>query len=64
MLKAIRQFFDQHLAPQPHETPAGADRRAQLAAAVLLVEVARSDHNYSDAERQAVHRLRAGQIQA
>jgi uncharacterized tellurite resistance protein B-like protein len=54
MLKAIRSFFDEHLAPQPHEPPASAERRAQLAAAVLLVEVARSDQNYSDAERQTV----------
>lgn len=54
MLKALRTFFDQHLAAQPNETPAEAERRAQLAAAVLLVEVARSDQNFSDAERQSV----------
>lgn len=54
MLKAIRHFFDQHLAPQPDDSPASAERRAQLAAAVLLVEVARSDQDYSDAERQTV----------
>ena len=54
MLNALRKFFDQHIAPQPDEPPASAERRAQIAAAVLLVEVARSDHNYSDAERQTV----------
>lgn len=54
MLTAIRKFFDQHIAPQPDEPRATAERRAQIAAAVLLVEVARSDHNFSDAERQAV----------
>jgi uncharacterized tellurite resistance protein B-like protein len=54
MLTALRNFFDQHIAPQPEETEATAQRRAQLAAAVLLVEVARSDHNFSDAERQTV----------
>jgi uncharacterized tellurite resistance protein B-like protein len=54
MLSAIRKFFDQHIAPQPDEPQATAERRAQVAAAVLLVEVARSDHNFSDAERQAV----------
>jgi uncharacterized tellurite resistance protein B-like protein len=54
MLTALRNFFDQHIAPQPDETPASAERRAQLAAAVLLVEVARSDHDFSAAERQAV----------
>jgi uncharacterized tellurite resistance protein B-like protein len=54
MLTAIRKFFDQHIAPQPDESEADAEKRAQLAAAVLLVEVARSDHDFSDAERQAV----------
>lgn len=54
MLKALRTFFDQHLAAPTEETRAAAERRAQIAAAVLLVEVARSDQNFSDAERQAV----------
>jgi uncharacterized tellurite resistance protein B-like protein len=54
MLSALRNFFDQHLAQKPDETEASAERRVQLAAAVLLVEVARADHNYSDAERQTV----------
>jgi uncharacterized tellurite resistance protein B-like protein len=54
MLNAIRNFFEQHLAAQPDEPPATAERRAQIAAAVLLVEVARSDQNFSEAERQAV----------
>ena len=54
MLKALRTFFDQHIAARPAETDASAERRAQIAAAVLLVEVARSDQNFSDAERQAV----------
>jgi uncharacterized tellurite resistance protein B-like protein len=54
MLKALRNFFDQHIAAQPGEPEATAERRAQIAAAVLLVEVARSDHDFTDAERQAV----------
>jgi uncharacterized tellurite resistance protein B-like protein len=54
MLTALRNFFDQHIAAQPDEPEASAERRAQIAAAVLLVEVARSDQNFSDAERQAV----------
>jgi uncharacterized tellurite resistance protein B-like protein len=54
MLTALRKFFDQHIAPKPDETEASAERRAHIAAAVLLVEVARSDHDFSDAERQAV----------
>jgi len=54
MLSAIRNFFEQHLAAKPGEPQASAERRAQIAAAVLLVEVARSDHDFSEAERQAV----------
>jgi uncharacterized tellurite resistance protein B-like protein len=54
MLKALKTFFDEHLAAKPHETSADLARRAQLAAAVLLVEVARSDQKFSDDERQAV----------
>jgi uncharacterized tellurite resistance protein B-like protein len=54
MLKALRNFFDQHLAPPADEPPANAQRRAQRAAAVLLVEVARSDHEFSTPEREAV----------
>jgi uncharacterized tellurite resistance protein B-like protein len=54
MLRTLRTFFDQHLAAKPDETPAELARRAQLAAAVLLVEVARSDQKFSDDERQAV----------
>lgn len=54
MLKALRNFFDQHIASQAGESAAAAERRVQVAAAVLLIEVARSDDNFSDVERQAV----------
>ncbi len=54
MLSAIRKFFDRHIATHPEESAAAAERRMQVAAAVLLVEVARSDASFSDAERQAV----------
>jgi len=54
MLTAIRNFFDKHIAPQPEDSPATAERRLQMATAVLLVEVARSDQDFSDAEKQSV----------
>lgn len=54
MLTAILKFFDQHIAAQPNDVEAGAARRAQIAAAVLLVEVARTDQNFSGSERQAI----------
>jgi uncharacterized tellurite resistance protein B-like protein len=54
MLTSLRTFFERHIASPPDEPGAGGERRARLAAAVLLVEVARSDHSFSDAERQSV----------
>jgi len=54
MLTAIRNFFDKHIAPQPDESPVSAERRLQMATAVLLVEVARSDHDFSAAEKESV----------
>lgn len=54
MLAAIRNFFDRHIAGSAEEDPPGAQKRAQMAAAALLVEVVLSDQRLSDAERQAV----------
>ncbi len=54
MLTAIRSFFDQYIADQPDEPETTAERRAQVAAAALLVEVARSDQSFSETERRAV----------
>ncbi len=53
MLTAIRDFFDRHLAP-PATDEVDATKRLRIAAAVLLVEVARSDHEFSAAERTSV----------
>ncbi|HSC07787.1 MAG TPA: TerB family tellurite resistance protein [Steroidobacteraceae bacterium] len=54
MLTSLRAFFDRHLTDQPHETEADAERRARLAAAALLIEVARSDEQVSQPERAAL----------
>ena len=54
MLAAIRNFFDQHIAHREDEPAASIERRAQVAAAALLVEVARSDQSFSDDERHTV----------
>jgi uncharacterized tellurite resistance protein B-like protein len=69
MLAAIRNFFDQHIAQQEAESQATTERRAQIAAAALLVEVARSDHSFSETERQTVlasvrGRFRLGETEA
>jgi len=51
MLRALRDFFDQHIAPAP-----GRDERhtIELATAALLVETLRADSTLHDAERDAV----------
>lgn len=54
MLRSIRRFFDQHLADRGDAPPADAEHRVRLAAAALLVEVVRSDAEFSAAERDAV----------
>jgi len=54
MLGAIRKFFTDHMTQDPAEGERAAAGRARLAAAALLVEVVRSDHQFSDVEREAV----------
>jgi len=54
MLGSIRRFFRERIAPDPAATAAAAEARARLAAAALLVEVVRSDHQFPEVERQAV----------
>jgi|SRR5688572_25896446 len=54
MLAAIRNFFDRHIAGPAEEAPLGAQKRAQMAAAALLVEVTRTDDTITEEERRAV----------
>ncbi len=54
MLATIRDFFEHRIAAHPEESQGAAQRRARLAAAALLVEVARSDQSFSEPERRAV----------
>jgi len=54
MLKTLRDLFDAVLPPHPDAPPAHAEHALQLATAVLLVEVMRSDPEIADAERKAV----------
>lgn len=54
MMSAIRNFFEQHIAPPAGEPAAGAGQRARVAAAALLVEVLRRDDRLTGAERDAV----------
>lgn len=52
MLKAIRDFFDQHIG-QP-QAQSGDAHRLQLATAALLVEVVRGDGAITAQEREAM----------
>jgi uncharacterized tellurite resistance protein B-like protein len=52
MLKAIRDFFEQHIGHAP--APAQEAQRLQLATAALLVEVVRGDGSIAPAERAAM----------
>ncbi len=52
MLKAIRDFFDQHIGGTT--APEDDTRRLQLATAALLVEVVRGDGNIAAAERETL----------
>ncbi|MBK9243457.1 MAG: TerB family tellurite resistance protein [Burkholderiales bacterium] len=60
MLKAIRDFFDQHIG-QP-QAQADDAHRLQLATAALLVEVVRGDGAIDPAERQAMLAAIAGKF--
>jgi uncharacterized tellurite resistance protein B-like protein len=52
MLKAIREFFDQHIGQA--SAPADEPRGLQLATAALLFEVVRGDGTIAPAERDAL----------
>ncbi len=54
MLNAIRSFFNQHISDSAGVSEVAAEERARVAAAALLVEVVRSDDQFSDVERAAV----------
>lgn len=54
MLRTLKDLFDTFTAPAAGRTPAQEAHAAQLAAAVLLVEVMRADPAVSPAERLAV----------
>lgn len=54
MLNALKDLFDSLLPPAPAEPVERKEHMLQLATAVLLVEVMRSDAETGDAERHAV----------
>lgn len=54
MLRNLKDLFDSIMPPAPAEPKERAEHTLQLASAVLLMEVMRSDADIGDAERSAV----------
>lgn len=54
MLKTLRDLFQALAPPTPNDDAASAEHALQLATAVMLVEVMRTNAGVADAERRAV----------
>jgi uncharacterized tellurite resistance protein B-like protein len=54
LLDTIRSFIKERINPDPERDAREAAERARMAAAALLVEVVKSDEDFSATERQAV----------
>lgn len=54
MIRKLKIFFEQHLSVVNIESEADIEHRLQLASAVLLLEVAQSDRDFSAIERAKV----------
>lgn len=54
MLNKIKRFFDAHLAPDSVEVRVNSERATRLAVAVLLTEIAESDHQKLPEEEAAL----------
>lgn len=54
MLNTLKDLFDSFSAPAARHSPADSDHAVRLAAAVLLVEVARAEPSSTPAEGKAV----------
>lgn len=56
MLSAVKQFFSDHIQPQPTDGDgsAAAQQAINIAAAALLIEVGRADFDFSDSEQARI----------
>lgn len=55
MLKAVQSFFSNHIQAGEAERP--PEHAQQLAAAALLFEVSRSDHDIDEAEKHSIEQI-------
>ena len=54
MISRLKIFFEQRLTVVSVESEAEIEHRLQLASAVLLLDVAQADHEYSDQEKKKI----------
>lgn len=59
MISRLQAFFREHLAPDADDDPA---HRRNLAAAALLIEIARADFDFGDSEEQAISQVLMGTL--
>lgn len=60
MLRAIRRFFEERLAPSPEGEGKGQEERLRLATAALLAEALHADHHVERTELEEMRRLLEG----
>jgi uncharacterized tellurite resistance protein B-like protein len=54
MIASVKEFFHQFIEPGSRQTEAESERALQIATAVLLVEMMRTDDRIADEERAAI----------
>jgi len=54
MIRKLKLFYEQHISVVKVESAEDIERRLELACAVLLLDVAQADQQYSDQEKQRI----------
>lgn len=62
MINRLKLFFEQHLLVVKHDDEAAIEHRLQLASAVLLLEVAQADRDYSAQEKAKIQQTIASKF--
>jgi len=62
MISRLKIFFEQHLTVSQVESEQDIEQRLQLASAVLLLDVAQADRDYSEQERAKIQQAVANKF--
>jgi len=62
MISRLKIFFEQRLTVVSVESEAEIEHRLQLASAVLLLDVAQADHDYSEQEKEKIQQAVASKF--